>query len=275
MVASLYIGCHIEGSYGAFFSSVCNLDDSQVKRQKRQWLEGTILEASGEKRWLVRFDLGLEKECSSASLKLLGDPRYNRLILSISIAPNPVAVGTALLPSIPAIPMPPNPAAVESVATALIPSIPDILMPPNPATVELVATAWIPSIPAGAGAIPPTPAILIPPNPEAMESAATALLPSIPAGAAAIPSISALPMSPNFAAMDSAATALMPLIPVIPVPPNPATVEAVAPIPEASVQEDLGEEVDLHEADDETEQENDEDAGLDVVDNITADVHQQ
>jgi hypothetical protein len=48
-------------------------------------LQGTIIEAKGEQRWLVRFDNGLEKECPMASLKMLGDPRYNRA--SVTSAP--------------------------------------------------------------------------------------------------------------------------------------------------------------------------------------------
>ena len=61
-------------------------------------------------------------------------------------------------------------------------------------------------------------------------------------------------MPPNSAAVEAAATALMPLIPAILVWLNSAAVGAV--------QEDIEEEVDLNEADDEIEQENDKDAGL-------------
>jgi hypothetical protein len=78
MVTSLNVGCCIEGSYGPLLPSLCNPDGSQVKRLKRQQLEGTIFEARGKKRWLVRFDTGLKKECTLVSLKLLDDPRYNR-----------------------------------------------------------------------------------------------------------------------------------------------------------------------------------------------------
>jgi hypothetical protein len=38
-----------------------------------------ILEARSEKKkWLVRFDTGLENWCPSVLFKLLSDPRYNR-----------------------------------------------------------------------------------------------------------------------------------------------------------------------------------------------------
>ena len=77
------VGCCIEGSHGDFLPSVCNPDVSQATRQKRAQLQGTILEAKGEKRWLVRFDNGVEKECPSITLKRLGDPRYNSAVVSI------------------------------------------------------------------------------------------------------------------------------------------------------------------------------------------------
>jgi len=77
MVAHLNVGCHVEGNYGAFLPPECNPDGTQMKRRKRQRLEGTIVESKGEKRWLVRFDNGDEKECPSTGLKLLLDPRYH------------------------------------------------------------------------------------------------------------------------------------------------------------------------------------------------------
>ncbi len=55
---------------------MCYPDGTQVKRQKRQHLEGVIVEARGEKKWLVRFNNVLEMECPSVGLKLLLDPRY-------------------------------------------------------------------------------------------------------------------------------------------------------------------------------------------------------
>ena len=77
MVAHLNVGCRVEGNYGAFLPPECNPDGTQMKRRKRQRLEGTIVESKGEKRWLVRFDNGDEKECPSTGLKLLLDPRYH------------------------------------------------------------------------------------------------------------------------------------------------------------------------------------------------------
>ncbi len=81
------VGCRVEGSHGEFLPSVSNPDGSQASRRKRARLQGTIMEAKGEKRWLVRFDNGLEKECPSVTLKMLGDPRCNRA----SVASAPIA----------------------------------------------------------------------------------------------------------------------------------------------------------------------------------------
>jgi len=86
---------------------------------------------------------------------------------------------------------------------------------------------------------------------------------------------STIPVLSNSAAEEAEATALMPFNSTILVPPNSAAEKAEAPIIEAALQEDIGEEVDQNEADSELEQVNDEDAGFDVVDSITADVHQQ
>ncbi len=67
-----------------------------MKRRKWQQLEGVIVEAQGEKKWLVRFDNGIEKECPSVGLKLLFDPRYRsgaaaavtQLPPSLAVAPS-------------------------------------------------------------------------------------------------------------------------------------------------------------------------------------------
>jgi hypothetical protein len=94
MVASLNVGCWVEGSHGDFLPAPCNPDGSQASRRKRARLQGTIVEAKGEKRWLVKFDNGLEKECPSLALKMLADPRYNRAsapILSTSVTAVSVA----------------------------------------------------------------------------------------------------------------------------------------------------------------------------------------
>jgi hypothetical protein len=48
MVAILNVGCHVEGNYGAFLPNVCNPDGTQVKRRKRETIQGTIMESRGE-----------------------------------------------------------------------------------------------------------------------------------------------------------------------------------------------------------------------------------
>jgi hypothetical protein len=106
-------------------------------------------------------------------------------------------------------------------------------MPTNDVAMKAEATALMPLIPD----------VPVPLSPAG--AAATALIPSILAGSGAIPSIPAIPMSPHSTAE-----------------------EAVAPIPEAAVQEDIGEAVDLNEANNELEHVNDEDAGFDVGVNI-------
>jgi hypothetical protein len=53
----------VSGSFGEWI-------EGPTKRQRRQRLYGHIVTAVGEKRYLVRFDDGQEKECSSKSLKV-------------------------------------------------------------------------------------------------------------------------------------------------------------------------------------------------------------
>jgi len=55
MVAHLNVGCHVEESYGPFLSNACNPDGTQSNWQKRQWIEGTIVKALGEKKWLIKL----------------------------------------------------------------------------------------------------------------------------------------------------------------------------------------------------------------------------
>jgi len=86
MVASINADCHVQGNYGPFLPAVCNPDGTQVKRRKRQLLEGVIVESQGEKKWLVRCNGGIEKECPSVGLKLLFDPRYRSCATSSLIA---------------------------------------------------------------------------------------------------------------------------------------------------------------------------------------------
>ncbi len=40
MVANLNVGCRVEGNYGPFVPNVCNPDGSQVKRRRRERLQG-------------------------------------------------------------------------------------------------------------------------------------------------------------------------------------------------------------------------------------------
>ena len=268
MVASLNVGCRVEGSHGEFLPAPCNPDGSQVKRRKRQRLEGTILEARGEKRWLVRFDTGMEKECPSMSLKLLRDPRYNAETRAptalISEAPQSTSASVAPAPcqmaSLEVLPQGSDPAPMESVA--VMPQI-----PLEAAVSGASATALIPSI----SAIPMLPIPMA-------EAAVVASMPTITATATnLIPSIPAIPMqqipiaeaaavasNPNPTAAAETATTL-----------TSATVPAAGPIREASEEEVGVEEADLNDVEDEIQQENDEDAGFDVVENVTADVHQQ
>jgi len=86
LVMSINIGCRFQGIYGPFLPAMCNPDGTQVKRRKWQLLEGVIVESQGEKKWLVSFDGGLEKECPSVGLKLLFDPRYRSGATSSLIA---------------------------------------------------------------------------------------------------------------------------------------------------------------------------------------------
>ncbi len=103
MVATLNVGCRVEGSHGEFLPAPCNPDGSQASRRKRARLQGTIVEAKGEKRWLIKFDNGLEKECPSVTLKLLRDPRYSTASAAIvSSSLPPIAShsnATTLIPS--------------------------------------------------------------------------------------------------------------------------------------------------------------------------------
>jgi hypothetical protein len=134
MVAIMNVGCRVKGSHGKFLPSVCHPDGSQASRQKRARLQGTIMEAKGEKRWLVRFDNGLEKECPSVTLKMLNDPRYNRdsvASATISSVPNtstcnasapvalaPVSSAHDTLASVDSAPDASDPVALAAVASA-------------------------------------------------------------------------------------------------------------------------------------------------------------
>jgi hypothetical protein len=59
------------------------------------------LEAKGEKRWLVRFNNGLEKECPSVTLKMLGDPRNNSAAASAPVLTSAPVASAPVLASAP------------------------------------------------------------------------------------------------------------------------------------------------------------------------------
>jgi hypothetical protein len=110
MVALINVGCCVQGNYGPHLPAMCNPDGTQVKRRKWQLLEGVIVEYRGEKKWLVRFDGGIEKECPSVGLKLLSDPRYRSGTASSLIAaavpiepqaPLPIAAAASIKPQAP------------------------------------------------------------------------------------------------------------------------------------------------------------------------------
>jgi len=138
------VGCLVEGSHGELLPAACNPDGTQASRQKRARLQGTILEAKGEKRWLVRFDNGIEKECPSVTLKMLGDPRYNSAVASAPVLISAPAASAPVLTS----------AAVASALTTLAPaaSAPEALAPTAVALMAsahvLVASAPVASAPA-------------------------------------------------------------------------------------------------------------------------------
>jgi hypothetical protein len=116
MVATMNVGCRVEGSHGEFLPAACNPDGTQASRQKRARLQETILEAKGEKRWLVRFDNGIEKECPSVTLKMLGGPRYNSTVASAPVLISAPAASAPVLAS--------APEALAPTAVALMASAP-------------------------------------------------------------------------------------------------------------------------------------------------------
>jgi hypothetical protein len=79
MVATINLGCVVEGPFGPLLSAEATTDGSQKrKRAKRAVIEGKVLEARGGKTWLVEFSsTGERKLCSSTSLTLVKDPRYD------------------------------------------------------------------------------------------------------------------------------------------------------------------------------------------------------
>jgi hypothetical protein len=59
----LHVNQRVSGAVGDYI-------EGPTKRRRRQRLFGHIISAVGERKYLVRFDDGSEKECSSALLKV-------------------------------------------------------------------------------------------------------------------------------------------------------------------------------------------------------------
>jgi hypothetical protein len=72
MVATVQIGCTVEGPYGPFISNT-NPDGTQRKKRKRSAVRGLVVESRGEKRWLVQFDNGTLQECASNRLRVVSE----------------------------------------------------------------------------------------------------------------------------------------------------------------------------------------------------------
>jgi hypothetical protein len=228
-----------------------------------------ILEARGEKRWLVRFDTGLEKECPSVSLKLLGDPRHALAAVTTVLAP-PVLPPTASVAA-------PGPTPILCVAPAL-PSmdlqslpiqIPAPVMPPTAAAPAAATT--VPEPPD----LPPTASTVsvAAPDPDPMLSMAPTLPPM---ELKSLPLQIPAPVIPPTAAAPAAATILEP--PVLPPTASTGSVAAPDPAPMLTVASDIDDEnVDLNEEEEAVQENHDEDNdnGFNVVENVTADVYQQ
>lgn len=67
---SLHAGCRVTGSHGPLMEN----PNPNIKRRVRQKVNGTVIRATGQRRWIVVFDFdGKEKEVTSASLKVATD----------------------------------------------------------------------------------------------------------------------------------------------------------------------------------------------------------
>jgi hypothetical protein len=137
MVASINVGCRVTGSHGPFLPAMCNPDGTQVKRRKWQQREGVIVEAQGEKKWLVRFDTGIEKECPSLGLKLLFDPSYRSGAAAVTRLPS----SSAVAPSI-SLQEPSSSAAAPPIApqAPLLSAAAPSIAPQGPSSSAVVAT---------------------------------------------------------------------------------------------------------------------------------------
>jgi hypothetical protein len=81
MVATINPGCIFEGPYGNLLPPVPAPDGTNKrKRWKREMIRGRVIEASGEKQWLVEFfGSGDRQLCFSTALKVFNDPRYTTI----------------------------------------------------------------------------------------------------------------------------------------------------------------------------------------------------
>jgi len=59
----LHVNQRVSGAVGEYV-------DGPTKRRRRQRLYGYVISAIGEKKYLVKFDDGSEKECSSNILRV-------------------------------------------------------------------------------------------------------------------------------------------------------------------------------------------------------------
>ena len=67
---SLQAGCRVIGSHGPLIDN----PNPNIKRRVREKVIGTVIRASGQRKWIVVFDFdGKEKEVASASLKKVSD----------------------------------------------------------------------------------------------------------------------------------------------------------------------------------------------------------
>jgi hypothetical protein len=258
MVATLNVGCRVEGSHGEFLPAPCNPDGSQASRRKRARLQGTIVEAKGEKRWLIKFDNGLEKECPSVTLKLLRDPRYSTAS---------AAIVSSSLP----------PIASHSNATTLIPST-------SSASAHTTSNLSAASAP---GSVPSAAIVSVALTSEsaASESAASAPIASESAASAPIASESAAsaPIASESAASAPTASELAASAPIASESaasaPTASELAASAPPAEILEAEDIdllqAEDIDLLEVEDEIQNEDDDGDIFDMFENVTLDVYQQ
>lgn len=76
MVAVLEPGVVVSGYYGYDTERITNADGSQTTKRKRKEFQGTIIEATGPKKWLVQMPNGERRSFSSNSLRLAYDPRF-------------------------------------------------------------------------------------------------------------------------------------------------------------------------------------------------------